>query len=789
MTDNPARPQPIARYRLRTFGTLALASPDDATLLGRHGHQHRRLALLAVLAAAGGIGRSRDQVLGLFWPDGTQTRARHSLDQLLYAIRSAIDEAVFDGVNPLRLNPDVVSSDVGDFQDALERGDRARAVAEYRGPFLEGFFLAGVPEFERWLDAERARLARSYSGSLEQLARAADGAHDHAMAAHWWRKFTEADPVSSRGAVGLIGALMSAGDGTAALQHAEQYERVVAHELGADVDPAVATLIAKIRDRPKSGRSAVPRGPTPLPVSTLPGAPVSVPPAPPDPPQPQPPPQVKRSPRRALVPYFVGSLVIFVLAAAAILRQGAGNSASRPPADRSIAVLPFVNVTGDQRDAALVDGLSEELIAVLTRIPDLRVIARTSAFAFKNSDLGAKRIADSLGVSNIVEATVQKIGSQLKVHVRLIDARDGSTRWNGTYDRELKDIFTVQSEIAGAVARELDVRLTASTRARIARHSVRNIAAYELYLRGNDPVLLRSDSGARAALEYFHQAIAVDSGYAAAYAGLARLHIRIGVGDDRELSRRERLALAEAAALRAVALDDSSGDAHAALSMVRRNSYDLASAESELRQAIALEPTNARFREWMVLLYIATDRPLEALTVARHALELDPLSPTANAEVANALLANNQCDEALAQLDRLKALRPPLLRSGAIAAQCYARKEMWPEAIAEIERISKNAGPRGQSLLGYMLARAGRTDEAQRILSALLDRSRRPQADAFDVALVYAGLGRSDETFMWLKRSVDDRSLGFEWLPAIADDLRRDPRFAMLQRRSGFGSQ
>jgi tetratricopeptide (TPR) repeat protein len=263
------------------------------------------------------------------------------------------------------------------------------------------------------------------------------------------------------------------------------------------------------------------------------------------------------------------------------------------------------------------------------------------------------------------------------------------------------------------------------------------------------------------------------------------MQMRIGSGDDTELSRRDRLALAEQAALKAVALDDSLGEAHATLSFVRRNNYDPASAETELKRAVALEPTNARFREWLVLLYVSTERPAEALVEARRALELDPLSPTANAEVAHALLANDRCDEALGQLEKLRSLRPPLLRVGFIAAQCYARKQMWPEAIAETQRTSVNAGPRGQALLGYMLARAGRTDEARRILAALLDRSRRINGGAFEVAMVYAGLGENDQAFRWLDRAVDDRSLAFDHLPTVVDGLRPDPRFHRLRRRIG----
>jgi TolB-like protein/tetratricopeptide (TPR) repeat protein len=448
-------------------------------------------------------------------------------------------------------------------------------------------------------------------------------------------------------------------------------------------------------------------------------------------------------------------------------------------------VLPFANSSGNKQDAAFVDGLSEELIAVLANIGNLRVIGRTSAFAFKNSDLGARRIGDSLGVSNLLEGSVERVGPQLRVQVRLVDARDGSTRWSQTYDREVKDIFSVQSEIAGAVVRALDLRLGEGTLSRIKRGSTRNVAAYELYLRGNDPLLLRSDSGARAGLEYFRQAIALDSNYANAYAGLAVMHWRIGFGDD-ALSRSDRFALAEQAALKAVALDDSSAEAHEALSFVRRDNYELVSAAMELNRAVALEPTNARFHEGLVQLYAMTQRPAEALVEGRRALQLDPLSPTANAEFAHALLVNDRCDEALAQLEKLKSLRPPLLRAGNIAAQCYARKQMWPQAIAEMQRISVNAGPPAQALLGYMLARAGRTDEARRILAAMLDRSRRITGGAFDVATVYAGLGENDQAFRWLDKSLGDRSIRVDNLPAMTDVLRDDPRFDSFRRRAGL---
>jgi serine/threonine-protein kinase len=763
---------------LRTFGPPALVGAEDDSILGQHGHHRRRLALLAVLAANGDRGRSRDQLLLLFWPDATQTRARHSLDQLLYALRNSLGESVFEGASPVRLNSQVMSSDVGAFNAALERGDLEAAVEEYRGPFLDGFYLNDAPEFEQWLEAERSRLAACYAGALERLAQAATAASDHSAAVRWWRALAEADPVSSKYATGFIGALTNAGDHAGALQFAKRYEVVVANELGVSAGPEIAKLVDEVRA--KTRESPAPAAPSPATATPLTSAtpPVTGEAALPDRSQ------AHRSPRRRAAPYLIAAMAtLAVIITAVLLHPTAGRTTGATKAEPSIAVLPFVNVSGAHEDAPLVDGLTEELTAVLAKLGRIRVIGGMSVFAFKNSDIGARRIGDSLGVSNILEGSWQKVDSQLRVQVRLIDVRDGSTRWSETYDRQLHDIFLVQSDIAGAVARALDVQLGASTLARIRHGSTSNIAAHELNLRGSDPALTRSDSSARVALEYFRQAIALDPNYAAAYAGLARMQLRAGADNDTTMSRRERLALAEASALKAVALDDSLGEAHAVLSAVRKGNYDLASAEAELARAVALEPTNPRFREWRTQLYVAEERPDKALAEAGRAVELDPLSPTANAEVAHALLANDRCDEALVQLAKLKSLRPPLLRAIDFSVRCYARKQMWPEAIAAIQRPN-NTGPRAQARLGYLFARAGRTDEARRILRALLDRARRTNDGAFRVATVYAGLGENDQAFAWLDKSIEDRSFEFDDLMML-DRLRRDPRFDSFRRHLG----
>ena len=322
----------------------------------------------------------------------------------------------------------------------------------------------------------------------------------------------------------------------------------------------------------------------------------------------------------------------------------------------------------------------------------------------------------------------------------------------------------------------------------IKRGPAPNLAAYEPYIHGADPTLYRSDSGARVALEYFQRAITLDPRYAPAYAGVAQMHIRLATAKDTTISVRERLRLGERAALMAVTLDDSSANAHAALSVVRKNDYQLALAEAELKRAVTLEPETARFHEWLVQLYVVMGRPAEALVQARHALEIDPLSASANAELAHAMLAANRCDEALAQLAPLRLLQPPLLRAAEFAAQGYACKGMWADAIAEMQRTTPYAGPRSESLLGFLLARAGRTIEAQRILDAFLERQQRRGDASGEIAMVYAGFGDRDRTVTWLEDALEKRTLVLDHLPLILDGLRPDPRIELIRRRLGLRS-
>ena len=481
--------------------------------------------------------------------------------------------------------------------------------------------------------------------------------------------------------------------------------------------------------------------------------------------------------------YTAGALALSAMVFGA-LRWGPGRADAPPAEAASIAVLPLANLSTDPRDAALADGMTEELIARLAKTGGLRVIASTSVFSFRDRKLDVRSIADSLHVRHLLEGGFQKSGSRLRVLVRLVDASDGSTRWSETYDRELSDVFAVQDEIARAVSRELGLRLGGAVDAGRPRQQNQNIAAYELYLRGNDPALLRSDRGVRQAIEYFQQAIELDSTYAAAYAGLARMYLRLGAVNEPGLSPRDRSDLAERSALKALALDDSVAEAHASLGLVRLNGYELAAAETHLKRAVELDPTRAQFHEWLTRVYGHAGRPADALGEARRALELDPLSPSAHAAVARALVANDRCDEALVQLEKVAAVQPPLLQAKVIVSHCYIRRGMWPEAIATLRAQLDRGGSTLLAILGYALARAGHRGEAVRVQATLLERRREANGGASELALMAAGLGDLDQSFGWLGQAIDEGSLNQNVAELLFDHVRGDPRFVRLRDRS-----
>lgn len=327
------------------------------------------------------------------------------------------------------------------------------------------------------------------------------------------------------------------------------------------------------------------------------------------------------------------------------------------------------------------------------------------------------------------------------------------------------------------------------------RQATRNLAAYELYVHGSDRSLFRSDSGVRAGLQLLRQAVALDSSYAAAWAALGLTYGRLALSGSITTGDRERYyALATQASRTALSLDDSLAEAHATFGIMRMISFDFALGERELLRAIELDPRSAMMHEKLVPLYLWTGRPDDALSHARHAVELEPLSPTAHGELAQALLGNDRCDDALAELDKISRMRPALLRTASLAAQCYAREKRWREAIAVLHDQARTNEPTALAQLAYMYVHSGRRADALRIRDDLLERWQRGEIGAYALALVDAGLGRLDQAVVWLDRSISDRSLsGGGGNPAqvmlmgpLFEELRRQPGFKRLRPELGL---
>jgi TolB-like protein/Flp pilus assembly protein TadD len=475
----------------------------------------------------------------------------------------------------------------------------------------------------------------------------------------------------------------------------------------------------------------------------------------------------------------VALLAIGLSAAFVLLKKSPESVRADRPA---VLVLPLANQSPDSGHASLSDGMTAELIGRLSANPGLRVIRGAPIVSPKTTRNDLRKIADSIGASSFLEGSMQTFGSRLRLQIRLVDARNGSIRWAQVYDRDMNTVFAVQDEISDRVASELGARAGTRTPVTADRYTP-NIAAYELYLRGMDISLVRGVEGRKQALDYFNRAIAADSGFAAAYAGLARMYLAIG---NPEPDRRMWFARAESAAVKAVSLNDSLGEAHAALGWVLLATGNLSRAEVELKTALALNPAVPRVHEFLARLYMEMGRTSDQLAEARAGLASDPLSYTAVQEMALALNMNKRCDESLRILAPLKSLKPAPAVVGIIAGQCYAYKKMWPQAISEFQwTVDNSQSGAAPFLLGYALARGGRREEARKLL-AEMKANRKFSRGGIGIGVVYAGLGDYDKAFEWIEKGIKEAQSDQYLRDPMFEELRRDPRFSRLDFYAGF---
>jgi serine/threonine-protein kinase len=472
-------------------------------------------------------------------------------------------------------------------------------------------------------------------------------------------------------------------------------------------------------------------------------------------------------------------------------RYSARNTASAARTElpaKSIAVLPFVNMSADKNDEYLSDGVSEELITALSKITGLQVKARTSSFAFKGKNEDIQKIGELLHVSHLLEGSVAKAGNKLRITAQLIQASDGNHEWSDTYDREMQDIFAVRSEVAQQVADTLKVRLLGEDKRKIDKKPTENLEAYNLYRQGRFYADKLSEEGMTKAVPFFQQAIEKDPRFALAYAGMADNYV---IAADAIIPPREAFSKAKEAALKAIELDDSLAEAHASLGLVHYHyDWDWPAAEQELKRAISLNPQSAQSYTLYTHYLAGMGRYDEAKKYGARALELDPLSVSAHWFLGWGAIYAGRSDEAIGFFSKALELDPNNPWTRWFLGRAYLLSGNSPRAIEEMEtglRFGPD-DPLGLGFTGYVYAVTGRRADALKILQRLDELQKRRFISTISRVYVYAGLGDKDKAFEWLEKAYEERSDSLAWFrfDPESKSLRSDPRFAALMRKIGF---
>jgi serine/threonine protein kinase/tetratricopeptide (TPR) repeat protein len=451
----------------------------------------------------------------------------------------------------------------------------------------------------------------------------------------------------------------------------------------------------------------------------------------------------------------------------------------------SVAVLPFVNGSGNPDSEYLSDGITESLINSLSQLPHLRVMSRDSAFMYKGKDTDARTVGQALGVRAVLKGHVVQRGDDLEISAELVDAHDDSHIWGQQYSRKAADIFALQGDLAKDMTTMLRVRLSGGDEKRMAKSPTINPDAYQDYLKGRYWWNIRTEEGLNKSIEFFQQAIAKDSSYALAYSGLADAYG--GLGAFGFGVPKDTFTKAKEAALKALEIDDSLAEAHASMGYIKTfYDWDWAGGEKEFQRAIELNPTYASGHQQYAFALAIAGRFDEAGEEAKRAMQLDPLSLVVNETPVLKLFFARQYDQAIEQERKTLELYPNFITGHIVLGMSYVYKSMYKDGIAEIQKalaVSPN-DVRALSTLGQAYALSGRKDDAHKVLDQLNHLSKQKYVEATAEASVFALLGEKDNAFQWLEKAHEQRSwfLASLRVDRAYDPLRSDPRFADLLR-------
>ena len=455
---------------------------------------------------------------------------------------------------------------------------------------------------------------------------------------------------------------------------------------------------------------------------------------------------------------------------------------------KSIAVLPFDNATRNADTEYLSDGISEALINSLSELPQLKIVARSTAFRYKGKQIDPQSVGRDLKVQTVLMGVVRQLGDRLNVQVDLVDAVTGSQLWGQEYERKLVDVLAVKQALVREVTEKLRLKLTGEQQQRLTQRDTTDPEAYQFYLRGRYYWNKRTAENLTKAMEQFQQAADKDPNYALAYVGLSDSYVLLE--NYAGTPANETLPKAKAFAERALQLDNSLAEAHTSLGYVYNCLWRWEEAEQEFKRAIELNPNYPNAHHWYSLCLLDLGRIAEAKAEIKRAHELDPLSLIIGTTVTYAYLAEGDAKFAGAQSKKVVELDPNFSRGHEYLGLAYLKEARYSEAIAELQKAVELSGRERWPLrdLGYGYAISGKRAEAEAIIKELVGKYENGRALGQDLAAVYAGLGEKDQAFVWLEKDFQTRSglLGWtRWAPAF-ESLRSDPRYTELLRRMGL---
>lgn len=458
---------------------------------------------------------------------------------------------------------------------------------------------------------------------------------------------------------------------------------------------------------------------------------------------------------------------------------------------KSIAVLPFVNMSADKENEYFSDGITEEILNALVKVDGLQVTSRTSSFAFKNKNIDAREIANQLSVNTILEGSVRKAGNKVRITAQLINSADGYHIWSDVYDRNLEDIFEVQDELASKIANTLREKLTGKEKKEhLVTTATKNLDAYNLYLKGKFNLYKWTPEGGKLGIEYLEQSIAEEPNFALAHSTLAFCYTLLGVIGS--IPTKDAFARAKEIADRAIKLDDKLASAHISLGLISVFvNWDLDAAYKSFQTALDLSPGDGEIYHAYYIYLTAVGRIDEAVDAMEKSVQLDPLSLPINQSLGEALMNARKYDDAIEQLDKTLELDPNFRAAIETKGWVYLFKEEYDKAVETFKEFQKKTGDplKGQTGLGYAYSVTGNIDKANECLQLLKQREKR-DIDVnlnMDFLVIYAGLNDLDKVFYYMTKSMDEGNVVFFIRThPFAENIRNDPRFNELLKRAGF---